>query len=244
MSAYYNEFEPYVADWLENLIAAGHLPAGDVDRRSIEEVLPNDLEDYTQCHFFAGIGGWPYALRLAGWPDDRPVWTASPPCQDYSVAGSIWNVRAGADGRRGSLTGSALDLVEEIQPTTFFFENVPGIQKWLAPIKGRLEASGYTLSVQNRTAGSVGAPCLRRRLWMAADRNGTRLQECWPCRSSTSPGVAWRATPRDIWRTASSGDRVLADGISTRVDAIRAFGNSINPQVAAEFIADYLGASA
>jgi DNA (cytosine-5)-methyltransferase 1 len=45
------------------------------------------LRGFTQCHFFAGIGVWSYALRLAGWPDDRPVWTGSCPCQPFSAAG-------------------------------------------------------------------------------------------------------------------------------------------------------------
>ena len=77
---YYNEFDPKAAAWLRELMAAGLIPEGDVDERSIEDVRPADLVGYTQCHFFAGIGGWPYALRLAGWPDDWPVWTGSPPC--------------------------------------------------------------------------------------------------------------------------------------------------------------------
>ncbi len=63
---YYNEFDPDAAQWLRNLIAEGLIPPGDVDERSIEDVSPADLEGYTQCHFFAGIGGWPEALRLAG----------------------------------------------------------------------------------------------------------------------------------------------------------------------------------
>ena len=87
MKAYYNENDPFAAQWLRNLIAAGHIAAGDVDDRSIKDVQPEDLKGYTQCHFFAGIGGWSYALRLAGWPDDKPVWTGSCPCQPFSQAG-------------------------------------------------------------------------------------------------------------------------------------------------------------
>jgi hypothetical protein len=75
---YYNELDPYAAQWLRNLIAAGHIAPGDVDERSIEDVRPDDLVGYGQCHFFAGIGGWSRALRLAGIPDDYPVWTGSP----------------------------------------------------------------------------------------------------------------------------------------------------------------------
>jgi len=84
---YYNEFDPQAAQWLRNLISAGLIPPGDVDERSIEDVTPNELLGYTQCHFFAGIGGWPLALALAGWPVDKPVWTGSCPCQPFSAAG-------------------------------------------------------------------------------------------------------------------------------------------------------------
>ena len=63
---YYNEIDQFAAQWLRNLIDAGHLPKGDVDTRSISEVRAADLTGYTQCHFFAGIGGWPLALRQAG----------------------------------------------------------------------------------------------------------------------------------------------------------------------------------
>lgn len=87
MAAYYNEIDPYAAQWLRNLVAAGHIAAGDVDERSIEDVTPDDIRNYTQCHFFAGIGVWSYALRRAGWPDDKPVWTGSCPCQPFSAAG-------------------------------------------------------------------------------------------------------------------------------------------------------------
>ena len=84
---YYNEFDPKAAAWLRELIKGGYIANGVVDERSITDVQPDELREYTQCHFFAGIGGWSYALRLAGWPDDRPVWTGSCPCQPFSAAG-------------------------------------------------------------------------------------------------------------------------------------------------------------
>lgn len=42
--AYYNELDPYAAQWLRNLIAGGHIAPGDVDERSIVDVRPSDLE--------------------------------------------------------------------------------------------------------------------------------------------------------------------------------------------------------
>ncbi|MCM1513317.1 MAG: DNA cytosine methyltransferase [Oxalobacter formigenes] len=87
MAAYYNEHDPFAAQWLRNLIAEGLIAPGDVDERDIRDVRAVDIVEYDQCHFFAGIGGWSYALRLAGWPDDKPVWTGSCPCQPFSYAG-------------------------------------------------------------------------------------------------------------------------------------------------------------
>src|SRR5688500_12844660 len=83
----YNEIEPFAVDWLRNLSAAGHIAEGSVDPRPVQELRADDLRGISQAHFFAGIGVWSYALRLAGWPDDREVWTGSCPCQPFSVAG-------------------------------------------------------------------------------------------------------------------------------------------------------------
>lgn len=119
MTAYYNEFDGFAADWLENLIHAGLIAPGVVDRRSIEDVTPDDLRDFTQCHFFAGIGVWSYALRRAGWSDDRPVWTASCPCQPFSSAGA----GAGSDDER-HLWPAVEHLMRVRRPPIVFGEQV------------------------------------------------------------------------------------------------------------------------
>ena len=61
-ASYYNEWDAGAAAWLRELINNKLIPDGYVDERSITEVTPSDLEGFTQCHFFAGIGGWPLAL--------------------------------------------------------------------------------------------------------------------------------------------------------------------------------------
>jgi len=48
MPAYYNEIDPYAAQWLRNLITAGHIAPGFVDERSIEDVRPDELMGFTQ----------------------------------------------------------------------------------------------------------------------------------------------------------------------------------------------------
>lgn len=59
--AYYNEIDPYLCEWLRNLITAGLIPAGDVDDRDIRSVSADDLRGYSQCQFLADVGGFPYA---------------------------------------------------------------------------------------------------------------------------------------------------------------------------------------
>lgn len=68
--ATYNEIEPYPVAWLRNLIAAGHIAPGIVEPRSIRDLQPEDVQHAAQAHYFAGIGIWSHALRLAGWRDD------------------------------------------------------------------------------------------------------------------------------------------------------------------------------
>lgn len=165
MTAYYNEFDPFAADWLEELIKDGLIAPGVVDRRSITEVEPNDLKEFTQCHFFAGIGGWSYAARLAGWSDDRPMWTGSPPCQPFSTAGN----RKGKDDLR-HLWPVFFNLIRECQPPTIFGEQVASAIRdgWFCDLHADLEAEEYASGMVVLPACSVGAPHKRDRLFYFA----------------------------------------------------------------------------
>lgn len=168
---WYNENDPNAAAWLRELIARGHLPAGVVDERSIADVQPGDLEGFVQCHFFAGIGGWPYALRLALWPDDRPVWTGSCPCQPFSAAGK----RKGFDDDR-HLWPVFRNLIEKCRPPVIFGEQVAAAAQWLGLVRGDLEALGYAVGAMPVEAASAGADHLRDRFWFVAmaDAGGKR----------------------------------------------------------------------
>ena len=138
MTAYYNENEPFAAAWLRNLIAAGHIMAGDVDERSIEGIAADDLEGYDRCHFFAGIAGWDLALQIAGW-GDHPVWTGSCPCQPISSAGQ----RKGQADKR-HLWPAFHHLIAERRPPTVFGEQVASKdgREWFAAVRADLEQLG------------------------------------------------------------------------------------------------------
>ena len=168
---YYNENDPKAAAWLRELIRQGHLPAGRVDERSITEVKADELTAYIQCHFFAGIGGWPYALTLAGWPVSRPVWSGSCPCQPFSAAGKGLGT---ADSRH--LWPVFAQLIRACQPPTIFGEQVASRagREWLGGVFTDLAAMGYSRAGADLCAAGVGAPHIRQRLFWVAVASGKR----------------------------------------------------------------------
>ena len=170
---YYNENDKFASNWLCELITAKLIPDGDVDDRSIIDVEPSDIKSYTQCHFFAGIGGWSYALELSGWDADRPVWSGSCPCQSLSCAGKglgekderhLWPVFYG--------------LIEELRPPVVFGEQVASKdgREWLSGVRNDLETVGYAVGTADLPAASVGAPHKRNRLFWVAHNPGERLE--------------------------------------------------------------------
>jgi DNA (cytosine-5)-methyltransferase 1 len=173
MTTFYNEIDPYAAQWLRNLIEAGHLAPGVVDERSIEDIEPRELHQYTQCHFFAGIGVWSHALRLAGWPDDRPVWTGSCPCQPFSAAGK----GAGFDDER-HLWPAFYHLIAQCRPPVVIGEQVASkaVDPWIDLVHADLEAVGYAFGAVPFPSAGVGAPHIRDRCyWVAhADDAGSQ----------------------------------------------------------------------
>lgn len=165
--AYYNEIDPFAAQWLRELIAAGHIAPGDVDTRSIVDVRPDDLRGYTQCHFFAGIGVWSYALRLAGVPDSWPVWTGSCPCQPFSAAG-----KGGGFADERHLWPALHHLIRECNPDVVLGEQVASKDglAWLDLVQADMEGSDCAFGAVDTCSAGHGAPHVRQRLRFAAER--------------------------------------------------------------------------
>lgn len=211
MTAYYNENDPFAAQWLRNLIAAGHIAPGVVDERSIEDVTPDDLRGFTQCHFFAGVGVWSLALRRAGWPDDKPVWTGSCPCQPFSAAGKG---NGFADERH--LWPAFFHLISECKPGIIFGEQVASKDGlvWLDLVQTDQEAKDYAVGAVDLCAAGFGAPHIRQRLFWVADTFGgkqSRSRNRWQAgrneysdscaagRLDNSECLGWRA-----WRNGNN----------------------------------------
>lgn len=173
-TAYYNEIDPFAAQWLRNLIAGGHIAPGEVDERSIEDVTPDDLRGFTQCHFFAGIGVWSHSLRLAGWSDDLPVWTGSCPCQPFSAAGKGDGF---ADERH--LWPHFFHLISECRPLHVFGEQVAAgnANTWFDLVQTDLEGVDYAFGLVPFTSASIGAPHIRERAYWVANSTGEQYYQ-------------------------------------------------------------------
>ena len=192
MGVYYNEFDPFAAQWLRNLIALGLIAPGDVDERSIKDVTHDDLRGYSQAHFFAGIGGWSLAARLAGWPDARPLWTGSCPCQPFSTAGK----GGGVDDPR-HLWPDFFRLIRACRPPVVMGEQVAGAAGygWLDGVLADLAGEDYAGRGVDIPACAVDAPHIRQRLyWIAVgDAERRRCDGPWVSGGAGEgvPGASW-----------------------------------------------------
>ena len=276
--AFYNDNDPYCAEWLRNLMAAGEIPQGVIDERDIRKIEPADLAEHKIAHWFAGLGGWPYALKLARW--EGPVWTASIPCQPLSSAGRR---KGHADERH--LWPAFYRLVAECKPPIIFGEQVASKdgREWLAGIRADLEALGYAVGAADLCAAGVGAPHIRQRLWWVAHTQSEQVGRTGQPRQdaradgglgdtdgagheirtriarndaaeigSTTGQTSQQASPWDAFdiipcadgkaRRVEPGTFPLAHGVPARVGKLRAAGNAIVPQLAAEFVRAFMEA--
>ena len=211
--AYYNEVDAYAAEWIRNLIAAGLITAGDVDTRSVVDVHPSDLRGYARCHFFAGIGVWDYALGLAGWPADRPVWTGSCPCQPFSTAG-----RRGGTADERHLWPAWCHLIAECRPSTVLGEQVASADglAWLDLVHADLDGLGYTFGAADLCAAGIGAPHIRQRSWFVAYASRERRER--QSAQLRRPGSGGWLTSEGVEAARSGEARALANATGQRWD--------------------------
>lgn len=171
MRGFYNENDPVAARVLASLVSEGLIAPGHVDSRSIKDVQPHDLAGVTQAHFFAGAGLWSVAARLAGWPDDKPLWTGSCPCQGESVAGK----KLGAADPR-DLWPDFFRLIAACRPPVVVGEQVARAAgtHWLDRMCADLERESYAVRSVVLRSLAVDAPNERARIYWIAVADAVR----------------------------------------------------------------------
>ena len=257
--AYYNEHDEFASEWLKELIRRRLIADGMVDTRSIEEVKPDDIREFTQCHFFAGIGGWSLSARMAGIPDDFPLWTGSCPCQSFSEAGK----RRGLDDNR-HLWPVFHKLIDQCRPPVVVGEQVESAIRhgWLDIVQSDMENSHYAFGSASLSASSVGAPHIRQRLYWGGvlsslddsdsfrryreravgqesgelERLPIDYKKSVPCDGSFWANAEWREGRDKVSLCFEPGAQPLAYGVPERVGRLRGYGNAIVPQVGAGFL--------
>lgn len=218
MTSLYVDNEPYVCQWTENLMHRGIIPAGRVLCASVETLQAHDLAGFDHVHLFSGISVWAYALRQAGWADDRPAWTLSCPCQPFSSAGR----KKGFNDRR-HLWPHAFRLISECRPGAIFGEQVSSQDglAWLDVVQDQLEGCGYAVGALAISAAGVGAPHIRKRLYFVADAgSNTHTDGC------NRPGVSGKSRETHSG-LAGAGDATDASGDA---DEQRRQGRGLQPE--------------
>lgn len=225
MAAFYNEINSYAAQWLRNLIDAGHIAPGVVDERDIRDIRPEELHPYDQCHFFAGIGVWSHALRGAGWADDQPVWTGSCPCQPFSAAGA-----GGGFADERHLWPHFHWLIAQCRPPVVLGEQVASKDGlgWLDLVQADMEGSGYAFGANDLCAAGIGAPHIRQRLWFVGVEYGAgngwdeRRTESSGRRAASGCSDGWLAdTEREQRQQGWTGEARDEPGSVERVERLR-----------------------
>lgn len=122
---------------------------------------------------------WPDATRFEDVTRPR-VWPRVDlicggfPCQDVSALGA----GRGIGGERSSLWWHFARIVEQVAPAWVVVENVAsGASRWLHHVRHQLHLLGYRTRALGIAASDVGAPHIRRRIFVVAHADSVNLRE-------------------------------------------------------------------
>ena len=211
---------------------------------------------------------WPDAalfedIKHLWFPEKVDLMCGGFPCQNLSVAGK----KEGLSGKKSGLWKEFIRLIRSVGPEWVVIENVQQLwKKWVPFVRGDLSEAGYASLPLQLSAAEVGAPHLRRRVFLVAHTNSKPLRELqrrWSGKngegetlsrflseersSADSHGNGESAKPIDaqaswLFETTRDGGRLwrppvspvcgVDDGLSNRLDRLRALGNAVVPQCA------------
>jgi DNA (cytosine-5)-methyltransferase 1 len=165
------------------------------------------------------------------------------PCQDVSNAGK----RAGLDGTRSGLWYEFARIICELEPRWVLVENVPGLLsidngRGFGTVLRDLAQSGYDAKWDCIPAAAIGAPHRRDRVFVVAYAksiigHGNTIDGIWSNAGMGQKGKLGRRdfevlSPGSSWSLYQPAICRKDDGLSNRVDQLRALGDAVVPQVA------------
>jgi DNA (cytosine-5)-methyltransferase 1 len=159
------------------------------------------------------------------------------PCQDISTAGKQAGIK---QGTRSGLFYELMRVVRLVRPQYVVLENVAAIlANGLDTVLRELAEAGFDAEWACIPASAVGACHQRDRWWLVAYSNNQRQQERQSATVADQQGwTGWGDAPRRLnpnWRSYLSQPVLCRgdDGLSSRVDRLKALGNAVVPHVAA-----------
>lgn len=147
----------------------------------------------------------------APWRGSVDIISGGFPCQDISSAGS----RAGIEGERSGLWSEFARIIGEVRPRFVFVENSPNLtSRGLGRVLGDLAAMGFDAEWCVLGANDLGAPHLRKRIWiLAAHFSDASIERC-------APGTGRECETR-WWSVACDGGHDVSNSDGERCQGLR-----------------------
>lgn len=198
------------------------------DFRTVQFVEIDPRRRRLLAHHFPGIPIHDDVRTFAGIRADIVI--GGPPCQRTSVAAAIHGNRTGE-----SLWPEMLRVGINSGVKWFIVEQPPGNAEWEAEVTESLARSGFHGARIEFAACDLGAPHIRRRVFILANPCFARLQVAWQAVPSEIERVAGSAASGSAWRSPPPRGLRVAHGPSGWLDrnaAIEAIGDSNPPAMA------------
>lgn len=162
-----------------------------------------------------------------GRPGAAQLVVGGPPCQRTSVAAAVHGYRTGE-----SLWSDMLRIAVETDAEWVVVEQPPGNAAWEAEVTGDLARSGYHTCRRGLSAADLGAPHIRRRVFILAHRDLSRLEVAGAAIAPEAERIARGAAAGNHWSAGVPGALRVVDRPAYRLDRrrrIEAIGDSNPP---------------
>lgn len=167
---------------------------------------------------------------LRGRRGEADIVIGGPPCQRTSVGAAIFGKRTGE-----TLWPEMLRIGLDVGVEWFVVEQPPGNKAWEAAVAHDLATAGYHAARIEFSARDLGAPYLRRRVFILASPCLKRLEIAWSAIPSEIERFKGSAAAGNHWIEGPSRTLRVANGISHWLDrnaAVEAIGDSNPPGMA------------